>query len=361
MWAITKTTIMFALILPPSVVWGQGADPARPQSSDDFGRNVSVSQLLANAQAGMGRGDQAGAMAALRQAVALDERHKLARKALIQLLLLQGSLKDAEEQAQTFARLHPEETEAFFLRAMVAFQSGRLREASEWSEACLKRGDNRGEVHKLFALSEYLQRRFEGFETHIREAAKLDPLDPDPHYHMGRYYFEDKRYELALGAFRKAFELQPEHFKSHYYAGLVHEGQNDIEAAKREMQAAIGVIDRMKVRYAWPYADLGRLLVNEGDYDRGIAWLYRAVRNDPASPYARYNYAKALFRNGATFEVKQELMEAIKLDPGYGDAYYLLARYYQRTGESQLAKDTFSKFEEIKKNPTPSPYGVRRW
>jgi Tfp pilus assembly protein PilF len=54
-------------------------------------------------------------------------------------------------------------------------------------------------------------------------------------------------------------------------------------------------------------------------------------------------------------------MEAIKLDPGYGDAYYLLARYYQRTGESQLAKDTFAKFEEIKKNPTPSPYGVRRW
>ena len=127
------------------------------------------------------------------------------------------------------------------------------------------------------------------------------------------------------------------------------------------MQAAIDVIDRLKIRYAWPYADLGSLLVNEGDYDRGIGWLYRAVRNDPASPYARYNYAKALFRNGATFEVKQELIEAIRLDPGYGDAYYLLARYYQRTGESQLAKDTFAKFEEIKKNPTPSPYGVRRW
>ena len=361
MWAITNTTILFALILLPSVVSGQASDPARPQSSDDFGRNVSVSKLLADAQAGVGRGDQAGAMSALRQALALDERHKPARKALIQLLLLQGELKEAEEQAQKFARLHPEETEAFFLRAMVAFQSGRLREASEWAEACLKRGDRRGEVHKLFALSEYLQRRFEAFETHIREAAKLDPLDPDPHYHLGRYYFEDKRYDQALAAFKKAFELQPDHFKSHYYAGLVHEGQNNIDAAKQEMQTAIRVIDRMKMRYAWPYADLGRLLVNEDDYDRGVGWLYRAIRNDPESPYARYHYAKALFRNGATFEVKQELMEAIRLDPGYGDAYYLLARYYQKTGEKQLAKDTFAKFEEIKKNPAPSPYGVRRW
>src|SRR5262245_62291672 len=212
MWAITNTTILFALILHPSVVSGQASVPARPQSSDDFGRSVSVSQLLANAESGMRRGDQAGAMSALRQAVALDEGHKLARKALIQLLLLQGSLKEADEQAQTFARLHPEETEAFYLRAMVAFQSGRLREASEWAEACLKRGDRRGEVHKLFALSEYLQQRFEAFETHIRQAAKLDPLDPDPHYHLGRYYFEEKSYEQALGEFRKAIELQTDNF-----------------------------------------------------------------------------------------------------------------------------------------------------
>jgi tetratricopeptide (TPR) repeat protein len=361
MWAIANSTILFALILLPTVVSGQAIDPARPQALDNFGRGASVSQLLANAQTSIGRGDHAGAMSALRQAVALDEKHKPARKALIQLLLLHGALKEASDQAQTFARLYPEETEAFFLRAMVAFQSGRLSEASELAEACLKRGSRRGDVLKLFALSEYLQRRFEAFETHIREAAKLDPLDPDPHYHLGRYYFEDKRYEEALGAFRKAFELQPDHFKSRYYAGLVHEGQNDIEAAKREMQAAIGVIDRLKIRYAWPYADLGRMLINENDYDRGVGWLYRAIRNDPESPYARYHYAKSLFRNGATFEVKQELMEAIKLDPGYGDAYYLLARYYQKTGQRQLAKDTFTKFEEIKKNPAPSPYGVRRW
>jgi tetratricopeptide (TPR) repeat protein len=355
--------MLFAFILLPSVVLGQAADPARPQASDDFSRNASVSQLLSNAQDSMQRGDLAQAGSALRQAVALDERHRPARKALIQLLLAQGKLKEAEEQVGTFARLHPEEAESYFLRALVEFQNGRLREASELAETCLKRGDGRAEAHKLLAMSEYLQRRFDKFETHIREAARLNPLDPDPHYHLGRYYFEDKRYEQALGAFKKTFDLQPDHFKARYYAGLVYEGQNDIEAAKREMQAAISVIDRMKIRYAWPYADLGRLLVNEdeNDYERGIGWLYRAIRNDPESPYARYHYAKALFRKGATFEVKQELMEAIKLDPGYGDAYYLLARYYQKTGEQQLAKDTFAKFEEIKKNPPPSPYGVRRW
>src|SRR5262249_10290811 len=129
MRAIARTTVLLAFTLLPSVVLGQATDPARPQSSDDFSRNVSVSRLLENAQTSMQRGDQAGTMTALRQAVALDEKHKPARKALIQLLLLQGNLKEAEEQVQTFARLHPEETESLFLRALVAFQSGRFEQA----------------------------------------------------------------------------------------------------------------------------------------------------------------------------------------------------------------------------------------
>jgi superkiller protein 3 len=361
MRALAKFTMISALFLLPVVALGQGSEVVRRPSASDSVSDTSVAKLLANAQSSLQRGDVQGATAFLDQALALDGKNRPARKTLIQLMLLQGRLKEAEAQVQAFARFYPDDTETFFLRALIAFQNGQLEQASELAESCLKRGDRRGEVYKLLAMSEYLLRRFDKFETHIREAARLNPLDPDPHYHLGRYYFEDKRYEQSLAAFKKAFELHPDHFKAHYYAGLVFEGQNEIEQAKREFQSAIRIIDQLKVRYAWPYSDLGRLLVNEDDYDRGIGWLYRAVRNDPTSPYARYHYAKGLFRKGASFEVKQELMEAIKLDPGYGDAWYLLARYYQKTGEEQLAKDTFAKFEEIKKNPPPSPYGVRRW
>ena len=85
------------------------------------------------------------------------------------------------------------------------------------------------------------------------------------------------------------------------------------------------------------------------------------MRNDPASPHARYEYAKALFTKGATSEVRKSLEEAIRLDPGYSEAYYLLAQYYVKTGEKQLATDTLKRFEQVKKNPVPSPYGIRRW
>ena len=330
-------------------------------SVSDFTSNNAVTPLLNQAQANVTRGDFNAAISLLEQALQQQSNHKAARKALIQLLMRQARSKEAEDHIATFARLYPQETEPTFLRAALAFQNGQIPQAASFAQQCLERGDKRAEVYQLLAICEYLQQQYEQFELHINAAAKHNPLDAEPHYHLGRYYFENKRYEAALARFTTVFKLQPDHYKAHYYAGLVYEGQYQWEQAKQAYQSCIGIIEKLRIRYAWPYAELGKLLVNEDDYERGIGWLYRAVRNDPDSPYAHYGYAKALFRKGATHEVKDELLTALKLDPGYGDAMYLLARFYQKTGAEALAKETFTKFEEVKKNPVPSPFGVRRW
>jgi tetratricopeptide (TPR) repeat protein len=260
-----------------------------------------------------------------------------------------------------------------------ATRSGSITQLLEKAQASLERGDLASaaalleqalsldggqkqamEVHKRLAMVEYLLGKLDRFEAHIREAIRLNPMDADAHYHLGRHFFEEKRYREAMGAFQEAIRIQPEHYKARYYAGLVHKGENDGEGAKREFQAAIRVIEHLKVRYAWPFTDLGEWLINEGEYERGVGWLYRATRNDPKSPHAWYHYAKAIFQKEPSFEVKEALLVAIGLDPGYSEAYYLLARYYQKIGEERLAKETFAKFDHLKKHPMPSPFGLRR-
>jgi Tfp pilus assembly protein PilF len=54
------------------------------------------------------------------------------------------------------------------------------------------------------------------------------------------------------------------------------------------------------------------------------------------------------------------LKKAIELDPGYAEAYYILANYYRKTGNRELAQEVLKKFQELKKNPIASPFGVRR-
>lgn len=252
-------------------------------------------------------------------------------------------------------------TLTLYQRAQLAFQQGQLAQAQELAEQHLKRNQpDAPAAHKLAGLSAFLLQRFEAFEKHMREAARLQPQDVEPPYHLGRYYFEDKRYEEALRAFNLVAQLDARHYKARYYTALVYQGQNELAQAQEAYQSAIRLIEQQRAAYAWPYADLGRLLVNEGELERGLSWLYRGVRNDPKSPYAHYHYAKALFQQEASFEVKAELDEALKLDPDYSDAWYLLARYYQKTGATKLAQATFVKFEEVKKKSIPSPFGVRR-
>jgi tetratricopeptide (TPR) repeat protein len=278
---------------------------------------------------------------------------------ILSLVLLPALAVAQEQPSEASAKLITQLLE----KAQGSLEQGDLAGAAAQLEHALsleRSGKNAAELNKRLAMVEYLLQKFDRFDLHIREAIRLDPLDADAHYQLGRRFFEEKRYREAMGAFQEAIKLQPTHYKARYYAGLVHEGENDLESAKREFQAATGIIQGLKLRYAWPFTDLGELLVNEGDYERGVGWLYRATRNDPKSPHAWYHYAKALFQKKPDFEVKEALLVAISLDPGYSEAYYLLARYYQKTGEERLSKETFAKFEELRKKPIPSPFGLRR-
>jgi Tfp pilus assembly protein PilF len=58
--------------------------------------------------------------------------------------------------------------------------------------------------------------------------------------------------------------------------------------------------------------------------------------------------------------VKQALLDAVRLDPGYEEAHYLLARYYRKSGENQTAEQTLAKFKNLKSHTIASPYGLPR-
>src|SRR5262245_8419965 len=153
---------VFFLILP---AWALGAAFEPPAIS--VIQESSIPQLMHDAQASLERGDPAAACVQLEKVLSLDQKQKQARINLINLLLRQGRLSEAAAQAQTNTRLFPQD----------------------------------GEAYKLLAMTEYLLRHFDKFEKNIREAIKLNPQDADAHYHLGRYFFEEKRYKEARNAF----------------------------------------------------------------------------------------------------------------------------------------------------------------
>src|SRR6266404_8688406 len=180
---------------------------------------------------------------------------------------------DAESQARILTSQFPEETEPIYLLAQVALRRGDPASANEFASRCLERGDNRPEIYKVLALAEYLLQRTEQFEAHIHVVLKKNPRDAEAEYLLARYLYETKQYRQSLSTFQEVLEIQPEHYKAHYYAGLVYQMTNDTDRAQAEFLTAIRIIESKQIRYAWPFADLGRQLADAGDLDAAIDWL----------------------------------------------------------------------------------------
>lgn len=244
--------------------------------------------------------------------------------------------------------------------AVLAFKAGKIEQAAQLARECIDGGTVSGDAYKLLAISYFLLQRFDDYLVNMQRAAELNPSDGEVQYHLGRYLYEIKDYKKAMDRFANAMNLDADNYKAAYFLALCKQGNSDEKGAADDFRKAISIIERRHVNYGWPFADLGDLLALKGDYEGGLSWAYRGTRNDPSQPYVHYVYARVLMNKEATPEVEQELNKAIKLDPGYTQAYYVLGRYYTKTGDKEKAKVAFAKFDELKTNPVPSPFGVRR-
>jgi tetratricopeptide (TPR) repeat protein len=244
--------------------------------------------------------------------------------------------------------------------AAEAFRAGQVERAAELARACIAAGSATSDTYKLLALSSFLLNRLDDYRANMEKAITLNPLDSSAFYHLGRFFYENKSFNEAVERFQTALRIDAENYRAHYFLGLCRQATSDPKGAADSFRKAIEVVERTKVAYGWPFADLGDMLITQGDFEGGLAWIYRGTRNDPGQPYTHYVYARALMRQEPSFEVEQALERAIKLDPGYTEAYYVLGRYYTRIGDAERARTAFAKFGELRKNPVPSPFGLRR-
>jgi tetratricopeptide (TPR) repeat protein len=358
-WSVTSCRIFLAAFAA-AICLAHGAVPVIPVPVPAPGKEPSVEQLIENARTSLRLGDLERTRATLERVLTREQTNRQAELALTDVLMRMGRWTDAANQAQVLGRQFPTDTEPVYLLALIAIRRGDPQTARELAGRCVALGDRRPEVYKVMALAEYLLGQDEQFEIHIRAVLKQNSLDAEAQYFLARYLFEIKCYDESLRTFQTVLKIEPEHYKAHYYAGLLYGSNADQDRARQEYLSAIKIIESKEVRYGLPYADMGKQLADAGELDRAIEWLSRGMRNDPACPRVYYEYAHALFQRGTDPGIERWLRQALRLDSGYAEAYYLLARYYKKLGENQMAEQILAKFKDLKDHPVPSPYGLRR-
>jgi tetratricopeptide (TPR) repeat protein len=165
------------------------------------------------------------------------------------------------------------------------------------------------------------QNRFADAEQEYKQAFAIDPSSADALTGMANIYMRGHRYTEAEDILRKLVALHPNDAGAHMQLGrmLAADGQN--EPAIAELQVAL------KLAPADPslQLDLADLYANAKKYDLAEAQYRSLLAARPNDPDLHYGLGRLLLNQHKFPEAQQELLLAIQLKPGLGPAYGDLA------------------------------------
>ncbi len=142
----------------------------------------------------------------------------------------------------------------------------------------------------------------------------------------------------ARSHFGRAARLDPSNAAAHYHLGLVmlYNAEEPAQALVH-FETAQGLSgDDVETLY-----QLGRLLVKQGDADRGLAHLQHATEVDPNHAGAWHYKGLALRHLERVKEADTALRESITIDPLVNRSYLALGDLYESFGRDAAARAVF--------------------
>ena len=151
-------------------------------------------------------------------------------------------------------------------------------------------------------------------------------------------------YEHAVGAYKKALELNPQAPKAKFKMGAALLRLDRPQAAIAPLEAELSATpDDPEVKYNLAYA-----LLQTSQKERALALLRSLITAHPEHPQAQYQLGKALLDDGHVPEAVEHLEIAAKLDPESDYIHYQLQSAYRRNGQPGDAERELAVYRDIK-------------
>ncbi len=160
----------------------------------------------------------------------------------------------------------------------------------------------------------------------IREAIRIKPEDPEYHYQLANAMADGGDLNSAASAFRTAIQLNPAHASARINLGNIHLQQNLLNEAEDQYEQALATDPGNTVALV----NLGRTLLLRKQPDSALEAFRRVPADDVLAAEAKLGAGRALVQMNRIEEAKQELHDALRLDPRHGAAIEELARLEAR-------------------------------
>jgi tetratricopeptide (TPR) repeat protein len=258
-------------------------------------------------------------------------------------------LEEARRLANELNAGYPGNGAGPFWLGQVDVKEGSFFSAIRHFEDAVDRTPGVALAHLDLGLAYLLIEQYKLFRDQMQWLIQHRPRQALPHYYLGR--FSAKNLDdpaLRMPFFRKALELDPTNYRSHYELGYLLEVQGDSQQAITEYEAALAGAESQKVAYAWPLQGLARIYLRQNAPDRALAYALRAKAADPRLASNRLVLGKIYMQLGDAEKATEELKAAADLDPSDAGAQYQLFRAYSKVGKTADASRAHALFLRLR-------------
>jgi tetratricopeptide (TPR) repeat protein len=265
---------------------------------------------------------------------------------LAQIYNLTARYDLAERSGLSAIRLR-ESLDGFMLLAVVTMHLKKLNESIEWLEKAAQRRPDYPEIYRLLGLDYALGGMLKESEKAFRRAVELEPKNWESHYLHGRVLYELEEHQNSQKALRRAMELNPASEKPWTALGQVQEKLHDAVAAEMSYQKALELCDKQTSERSWPLLQLGLLTERQKGAQEAEQYFRKAVAARPDWAKPHFYLGKALIALGDINGALAEMETAVRLDEGKSQYHYQLAQVYRRMRETEKARQQMARYQVL--------------
>src|ERR1700758_2220303 len=173
----------------------------------------------------------------------------------------------------------------------------------------------------------------------LRDAARLEPVNPIIQHDLGLAFLEVGRIPDAIAALQWAVASNPRYTDAYFRLGIALEKLGNIGAAIAAYDRATQLLPSLTE--AWFRA--GALVYTLGHRDEAIGCFRRAAATGGKTSFGRLGKARALLIDGRNQEAEQVLRRTLALDPRNAMAHDLLGSLLSEFGRFDEARECFQR------------------
>ena len=177
----------------------------------------------------------------------------------------------------------------------------------------------------------------------LREAALLEPFNPNIHHDLGLACLEVGRVPDAIAALQWAVANKPHFADAYFRLGIALEKLGNIGEAIAAYDRATQLAPSLTE--AWFRA--GALVYELGHRDEAIGCFRRAAATGGKTSFGRLGNARALLAEDRNQEAEQILRQTLSLDPSNAMGHDLLGNLLSEFGRFDEARECFQRAIEI--------------